>query len=141
MKKNSFSNSRHEKDIVKTEFPLKRIKSIWKQLLNIDWSSKDIYIKNKKIKIVNGDEAKTKFDMDFVEGGNHEAYNFIPEDELWIDFNIDKHEYPFIAMHEFIESTLILKHNFSYEVAHKFANFYEKLIRLKILSKADPPRI
>ena len=80
--------------------------------------------------LVDGDKIKIKYDLDFVEGGNDAIYNYIPANTLWIDKNLDKHEYPFIILHEFVERYLMKKYGLEYNDAHDLANHYEKKFRI-----------
>jgi hypothetical protein len=81
------------------------------------------------IKIVDGDAVKTKYEMDFVEGGNGERYSFIPDKEIWIDGNIDSSQHFPIILHEMIERTLMKHMGLSYDEAHEICNAVEKKVR------------
>jgi len=79
--------------------------------------------------MVNGGEVKTKYEMDFVEGGNEMAYDFIPENEVWVDAFLDLHELKFVIYHELIERDFMIREKLDYEQAHGVANQKEKKIR------------
>ena len=100
----------------------------------IEYISNKIYIGNAgnvKIYAVNGDYVKEHYDMDFVEGGNDKRYpDFIPSNEVWVDINLDKHEWPFVAYHEFVERDIMIKYGMEYDNAHDIANELEKDIRI-----------
>jgi len=51
---------------------------------------------NTAIYLVNGGEIKIKLDMDFVEGGNDLAKNYIPKNEIWLDSHEDLNQLKFI---------------------------------------------
>lgn len=89
-----------------------------------------------KIYAVNGDVVKLKHDMDFVEGGNFMRYKFIPKPEIWIDSNIQEHDWRFIMAHEVAETFLMHKHDYSYERAHEVANAIEKKLRGRAMPKS-----
>ena len=73
---------------------------------------------------VDGGEVKTTFCPDFVEGGHWLVYDWIPENEVWIDGNIDASQWPHIARHELAEIAL-MKGGMSYDEAHPKANAVE----------------
>lgn len=81
------------------------------------------------VKLVDGNLVKMKHDMDFVEGGNHERWDFIPDGEIWIDENIDSSQYFFIILHEAIERTLMKHMGLSYDEAHDISNRVEEKVR------------
>lgn len=82
-----------------------------------------------EIYIIDGDEVKTKFDMNYVEGGNDEVYDFIPDNTIWIDAHIDPKDYKYIALHEFVERYLISEFGLKYDDAYDHANEIEKEYR------------
>ena len=104
---------------------------IWSIISKIDWSSKIVVVPSLNIvfRLVDGDEVKVQYDMDFVEGGSNSRYWFIPFNEIWIDYNIDSHDYYYIALHETIERIIMFVFGLDYDDAHKIANYYEKKFR------------
>jgi hypothetical protein len=82
-------------------------------------------IDNMKIFIVDGDAVKNNINIDFVEGGNDAVYDFIPQNEIWVDQHIDKNDHHFIVFHEFIERLLMKDYKLTYNEAHEIANDYE----------------
>jgi hypothetical protein len=60
-------------------------------------------------------------------GGNHERYEFVPENEIWID-NANIGEADFILLHELHESKLMAG-GMSYDKAHEAANKVEQAAR------------
>jgi hypothetical protein len=75
---------------------------------------------------VNGDFVKRNAQMEFVEGGNWMVYpQTIPENEIWIDNDLNHQDYAPIALHEYIESWLMVNEKLEYEDAHEFANKME----------------
>lgn len=106
-----------EKEIVHIQIP----KSIYK----LKYRTED----GIKIFIVDGKRVREDYHMDFIAGGHYYRYNFIPEDEIWIDdaMNIDEIE-PTI-LHEITERTLMKEKNMGYEKAHSIANQKELEIR------------
>jgi len=82
------------------------------------------------MKLVDGDKVKLQHDIDFVEGGNDKAYDYMPKNEIWIDKNIHSHDWQFICLHEFVEKVIMERDKLSYNEAHKLADEVEKEARL-----------
>ena len=53
--------------------------------------------------IVNGRLVRSVFDVDFTEGGHDYVYEFVPENEVWIDDAIVDSERGYILLHELHE--------------------------------------
>ncbi len=89
---------------------LKKIKSREKVLAEV---RKKIlfgkYTKNLKIWQVRGDLVRSLFYLDFTEGGHDKVYDFIPENEVWIDDDVYKKEIPYVLIHELCERKLMAK--------------------------------
>ena len=88
--------------------------------------------------IVNGDKVKTNLEMEFVEGGNDQAYSsdtdtdqkdVIPKNEIWLSAEIRPEFLPYILLHEILESIIMEKTHSDYESAHDTANIFEKRAR------------
>jgi hypothetical protein len=120
------------------ELTQEMIQEIWDKIINamLDVPGGPWNIDGVEIKAVNGDEVKLAFDMDFIEGGNGMRYEYIPQDEIWVDQNQDLHNWPSIALHEFIER-MLMKDFMPYEQAHELANQAEKQARNGELDHAD----
>lgn len=85
------------------------------------------------------DGNKVKQEHDFKEGGNDLRYDFIPENQVWIDYELKQGEHKFIAYHELIERKL-MSQGMKYEEAHEFSNAQEKIRReqeSKVLSSIE----
>ena len=79
--------------------------------------------------LVDGNEVKKRYSMDFVEGGNDMAYpTFIPKGEVWIDWRMNRKEWMPIMIHELAER-LRMKKGKSYEESHAEANAVERQVR------------
>jgi len=83
-----------------------------------------------KVKEVDGGDVKVNHTMDFVEGGQHGRYPFIPKDEVWVDKHLDKSQRPFVIAHELHERGKMLGQGKSYDKAHEEANKFERKLRL-----------
>ncbi len=53
--------------------------------------------------IVNGRLVRSVFDIDFTAGGHDHVYEFVPENEVWIDDAIEEEERPYVLLHELHE--------------------------------------
>ncbi len=53
--------------------------------------------------IVNGRMVRSVFDIDFTEGGHDYVYEFVPENEVWIDDDIVEAERGYVLLHELHE--------------------------------------
>jgi hypothetical protein len=79
---------------------------LWKKLAN-----------GLSVWIVNGRLVRSVFDIDFTEGGHDYVYEFVPENEVWIDDAIEEPERGFILLHEIHERNRMAKGH-PYDVAH-----------------------
>lgn len=97
------------------------------------------------IYLVDGDYVMENIYPDFTQGGNGQIYGikakaegkpkFIPENEIWIDINLDSREYPYIILHEYVEMKLMesgLSYDDGEKSGHEIANFCELSMRKKI---------
>ena len=68
--------------------------------------------------IVNGRLVRSVFDIDFTAGGHEHVYEFVPQNEVWIDNDIEENERGYILLHELHERNLMAK-SWTYEKAHE----------------------
>ena len=59
--------------------------------------------------IVNGRLVRSTFDIDFTEGGHDYIYEFVPENEVWIDDAIVEPERGYVLLHELHERNRMAK--------------------------------
>lgn len=97
-----------------------------------DPSKKINTIAGQKVVTVDGNSIKLKNDMDFVEGGNDQAYDYVPKGQVWIDKAINPKERKFIVLHELLEQRLMRNRGMSYDKAHAKANVVEKKYRQEV---------
>jgi hypothetical protein len=57
--------------------------------------------------IVNGRMVRSGFDIDFTAGGHDYVYEFVPENEVWIDDAIEEGERGYVLVHELHERNLM----------------------------------
>jgi hypothetical protein len=115
--------SKHLKEKIKLkEYPEKLLNSIHTQFLKE-------YSKNVKVWIVNGEEVRGLFFVDFTQGGHGYVYPFIPKDEVWIDDDLDKAEIKLVLLHELHERRLMAKGKINYDTAHERSSKVEYYCR------------
>jgi hypothetical protein len=74
--------------------------------------------------IVDGRLVRSVFDVDFTEGGHDHVYEFVPENEVWIDNDLKEAERPYVLLHELFERNLMAK-GWTYTKAHEEASKIE----------------
>lgn len=67
--------------------------------------------------LINGRLARSAFFLDFMDGGHHLIYPWIPDKEVWLDDDLVPKEYPYVLLHELHERMLMAK-GWSYNKAH-----------------------
>jgi hypothetical protein len=78
--------------------------------------------------IVNGRLVRSAFDIDFTEGGHDYVYEFVPENEVWIDDAIVELERGYILLHELHERNRMAK-GIPYNQAHAESSRLEYFCR------------
>ena len=56
-----------------------------------------------KVWIINGRLVRSVFDIDFTAGGHDFVYEFVPQNEVWIDDDIEEPERGYVLLHELHE--------------------------------------
>ena len=105
-----------------------QIKKIHKRLL------KKYSMKTLNVWIIDGELVRGLYFIDFTQGGHDKVYNFIPENEIWIDDDVSQNEMKFVLLHEIHERNL-MKKGMKYDPAHQSSNaieFYARRHRRKI---------
>ena len=67
--------------------------------------------------IVTGRLVRSVFDIDFTAGGHDYVYEFVPENQVWIDDDIMEDERPYVLLHELHERNRMAK-GWPYSKAH-----------------------
>jgi hypothetical protein len=67
--------------------------------------------------IINGRLVRSIFDIDFTAGGHDYVYEFVPENEVWIDDEIGEAERGYILLHELHERNRMAS-GWDYDKAH-----------------------
>jgi hypothetical protein len=90
-------------------------------------SRDDIYVEKMRdidgvtVWIVDGDVLRDCFKTDFVEGGHGYVYPWIPNDEIWIEDEVDQPEREAILLHEYVELVKMRDDGWDYSEAHEEA--------------------
>jgi hypothetical protein len=74
--------------------------------------------------IVDGRLVRSVFDVDFTEGGHDYVYEFVPQNEVWIDNDLEEAERPYVLLHELHERNLMAQ-GWDYDRAHEDASKIE----------------
>ncbi len=74
--------------------------------------------------VVDGRLVRSVFDVDFTEGGHDHVYEFVPQNEVWIDNDLAEAERPYVLLHELHERNLMAK-GWTYDRAHEDASKLE----------------
>lgn len=78
--------------------------------------------------IINGRLVRSVFDIDFTEGGHDRVYEFVPENEVWIDDAIFESERGYVLLHELHERNLMAG-GLPYDKAHAESSRLEYFCR------------
>lgn len=90
-----------------------------------------------KVFVVDGQYVRENMNIDFTEGGHHEAFDFIPENEIWLDLDVNVREIKFVLLHELIERRLMKKEGLKYNSSHTEASKRELNARQTDGTKID----
>jgi hypothetical protein len=74
--------------------------------------------------IVNGRLVRSVYNIDFTEGGHDHVYEFVPENEVWIDDAIEEPERGYVLVHELHERNR-MANGWSYNKAHAESSHLE----------------
>jgi len=118
---------RSKSKLMKKEMEIKKnkgniLKSIYKNLIK-EYSKGKI-----KGWVVNGELVRDLFFLDFTEGGHDKVYSFIPNNQVWIDDDLNPSEIKFVLLHEIHERNLMSK-GMNYDKAHKSSSKIEYYCR------------
>ncbi len=118
---------RSKSRLMKREMRIKKnkgnvLKTVYKKLI------KEYSFGKIKVWFVNGELVRDLFFLDFTEGGHDKVYSFIPENEVWIDDDLDLEELKFVLLHEIHERNLMSKGE-DYDSSHKSSSKIEYYCR------------
>jgi len=78
--------------------------------------------------IVNGRLVRSVFDIDFTAGGHDYVYEFVPQNEVWIDDDIEEAERGYVLLHELHERNRMAS-GWDYDKAHAESSRLEYHLR------------
>lgn len=82
-----------------------------------------------KIFHVDGNYVRSDLEVEFCLGGHHYRWDFIPEDEIWIENLPSKFDMECNLLHETYERLQMKENGMGYEKAHSKASQKEKEFR------------
>ena len=77
---------------------------------------------------VQGRLVRSCYDVEFTEGGHDYVYEFVPQNEVWIDDDLHEDERGFVLFHELHERNL-MANGMDYDTAHDAASRLERHYR------------
>lgn len=78
--------------------------------------------------LVDGTRIRDSIATDFIGGGHHYVYAWIPENEIWVEVSTPAADRDAFIVHELHERALMLR-GMEYEAAHEMATQLEKHVR------------
>lgn len=82
-----------------------------------------------KVWLVNGCLVRSVLDIDFTQGGHEYVYEYVPENDVWIDNDIEWQERGYVILHELHERNR-MENGMSYDPAHAESSALEKNCRI-----------
>jgi len=79
--------------------------------------------------LVDGGKVRNNDEAEFIGGGHHLVYKWMPDNEVWLEETFPKDERVFFSMHELLEYLTMKYDKYSYDKSHDIANHYEGLLR------------
>jgi hypothetical protein len=81
--------------------------------------------------LIDGEEVRNKISVDFTMGGHEFVYDYVPENEVWIEDLKSDFDKLCTIIHELVERYIMGKYGTEYEEAHDIATKVEYQIRKK----------
>lgn len=82
------------------------------------------YSREVKVWVVRGELVRGLFFIDFTEGGHDKVYQFVPDNEVWLDDDLSPRERRYVLLHELHERHLMAQ-GWTYGRAHRDASRVE----------------
>jgi predicted transcriptional regulator len=99
---------------------------------NVDIKKTTIFkYKDVTIMLIDGEEVRNKISVDFTMGGHEFVYDYVPENEVWIEDLKSDFDKLCTIIHELVERYIMGKYGTEYEEAHDIATKVEYQIRKK----------
>ncbi len=124
-----------QKERLKKDFLLKVKQEIYEIF---DAIPSDVYVRkilkagNVDVHVINGRAVRDLYYIEFTEGGHHFVYDFVPENEVWLDDDLSAHERDYVLVHELHERYLMALGQ-DYDPAHRSSSIIEYKCRRKEL--------
>ncbi len=80
------------------------------------------------VRLVDGEAVRNRLSVEFIGGGHHRRYEFIPEREIWIEENLSPLDRAATVVHEASEYRLMGR-SLDYERSHREASAVERGFR------------
>jgi hypothetical protein len=116
--------------------------SLWKTCLEIAPASTPSYlpfrigtIDDAAVWLVDGDDVKVRYRMDYFEGGHDLVYHWLPGKQIWIDARVSPRDWPYNLFHEAHERRRMAM-GWSYDRAHAEASRLERKLRIEAGQRA-----
>ena len=123
-------NDEEQKSLMRKDYP----DSGEREEVSVD--KKELFtFKKFKFVLVDAEKIRNSVDIDFVAGGNPARYQYVPENEIWIESTMSMNDIAATALHELIECILMSKRHYDYGDAHDLASKVEQKLRNKFDSK------
>jgi hypothetical protein len=71
--------------------------------------------------LVEGNLVRSYYKTDYCEGGHGYVYAWVPNSQIWAEYDLELSELPYIVAHEYMELRLMRDRGLSYDRAHTFA--------------------
>ena len=99
---------------------------------NVDIKKTPLFkYKDVTIMLIDGEEVRNKISVDFTMGGHEFVYDYVPENEVWIEDLKSDFDKLCTIIHEIVERYIMGKYGTEYEEAHDIATKVEYQIRKK----------
>src|SRR5207249_5041677 len=79
--------------------------------------------------LVDGNMVRSWYKTDYTEGGHGYVYRWVPKQEIWVEWAVDRRELPFIVAHEYLELRLMRDAGVEYDPAHEICSTVEFELR------------
>lgn len=83
----------------------------------------------RRVYFVDGTWIRDNLDISFTMGSHGEVDSYVPEGELWVDWNLSEKDKNALVFHESLENSLMKYLDMNYEDAHEICNDLEKRLR------------
>lgn len=102
----------------------------WYRIAQEDkWKKQVGNVGEAKVFHVDGNYVRSNLEIEYCLGGHHYRYDFIPEDEIWVENLPSKFDMEANLFHETYERLQMKENGLDYEKAHEKASEKEKEYR------------